>query len=245
MAKQSGLGDYLFVDGFDLSGDVGSVSRLANPSALLEVPGLTVLGQERIYGLYDGALEFAAWFNDATDQEHEVLKAKGSGADRVIMYCHGAAIGNMAAGIVAKQVNYDWTRGTDGGLAAAVQCLGNGNGLDFGEQLTAGKQTDASAAASDGLDNGAASAGGLAAYLEVFSIGSGSPTVKLQESSDDGGIDLYADVTGGSFGVVTAETAERLVTTLTQAVEQYLKAVTTGTFTDLVFAVAVTRDPYQ
>ncbi len=244
MAKQSGIGGQLFVAGYDLSGDVGNLTRIANPSALLDVTGIDKTGYERIYGLYDGAIEFQSFFNDASSQEHEVLKAKGSAADRVATYFQGSTLGNVAAGLVSKQVNYDGNRGQDGSLTYQVQCLGNGHGLDWCIQHTAGKRTDSSATNGTGVDGGAATSLGLAAYIEVFSLSSGTPTVKLQESSDNGAGDAWADVTGGTFGVVTAPSAARIVTSLSLSVERYLRVVTTGTFSNLVFAVCVTRFPY-
>lgn len=245
MAKQSGLGDLIFVGGFDLSGDVGSVSRIGDPSTLLDVTAIQSSGYERIYGLYDGEISFNSFFNDANDQEHEALAAKGAGADRVVSYFKGSAIGNMAAGLLAKQINYDWTRAQDGSFVASIQALGNGHGLDYCQQLTAGKRTDASATNGSAYDSGivGGTASGLAAYIHVFSLTSGSPTVKIQESSDNGA-DAYADVTGGSFGVVTAQTSARILTSMTLPVERYLRVVTTGTFSGLVFAVSVTRYPY-
>ena len=244
MAKQSGLGDALYLDGVDLSGDVGSVARLANPSALLDVTALDKSAMERIYGHYDGEISFNTWFNDIVGGSFQILKDKNAGADVIATYFHGATIGNMAAGLVAKQVNFDWTRAQDGSLEATIQLLGNGYGLDYGLQLTAGKRTDTAATNGASLNFGAATALGLAAYLEVFSLGSGTPTIKIQESSNDGGGDPFADVVGGTFGAITAPMGQRIVTSLTLPVEQYLRVVTTGTFANLVFAVAITRFPY-
>lgn len=243
MVKQTGMGDRFYVHGFDISGDVSAVQQLGNPSALLDTTGLLSSAHERIYGLFDGTIAATHYFNDATDAQHEVLRAKGSGADRVVTYFKGGAIGNMAAGLVGKQMNYDWNRGADGALIGTTQWTGNGYGLDWCEQLTAGVITDASAANGASLDGVAATALGLAGYCQVFSLGSGAPTVKIQESSDDGGGDAFADVTGGTFGVVAAETGYHFVTSLSLAVERYLRAVSTGTFTDLEYAVCVTRYP--
>lgn len=208
------------------------------------MPGISSSGQERIYSHIDGEMSFTTWFNKAAGQEHLILRGKSSGADRVACWFHGSGVGNVAAGLVSKQINYDPNRAQDGSLSSTTQCLGVGHGLEYCEQLTAGKRTDASAANGDSFDAGASSALGLAAYIQVFSLGSGSPTVKIQESSDDDDADDWADVTGGTFGVVAANTAARIVTALDQAVEQYLRVVTTGTFTNLVFAVCYTRFPY-
>ena len=247
MAKQSGLGDRLILAGYDISGDVGSVDRIGKPSGVLDVTAINASGFERIHSHVDGEIAFSQFFNDAASAEHDALKAKGSGADRVALYLHGAAIGNMAAGLVAKQVNYDWTRNADGSLTGQTQLLANAKGLDYCEQLTAGLRTDTAATNGSSLDGAAATSVGLAAYLEVTAFTGTDVTVKIQESSDNGGGDAFADVTGGGFTQVTAAPAsERIVTSLTQAVERYLRAVTvtTGGVTSVTFAVAATRAPH-
>lgn len=247
MAKESGLGDQLFVVGYDISGDVGSVDRIGAPSGVLDVTPINASGHERIHSHIDGEITFQHFFNDADAAEHEALKAKGSGGDRVVSYFHGSGIGEMAAAMLAKQVNYDFTRGADGSLEGPSQCLANAKGLDYCDQLTDGQRTDTEATDGDSLDGGAASSAGLAAYLHVFDFDGTDVTLKVQESSDDGATDAFANVTGGAFTQVTAApTAERIVTSLSQAVEQYLRVVssTSGGFNSVTFAVCATRAPY-
>lgn len=88
------------------------------------------------------------------------------------------------------------------------------------------------------IDRGVGSASdfGLAAYLHVFSIGSGSATVKIQDSADR---IAWADVPGAAFAAVTGATFERVATSATENVKRYLRAEFTGTFTNLVAAVNV------
>ncbi len=162
--------------------------------------------------------------------------------DRIVTYCRGTSLGSPSANLVAKQLNYDGTRDAEGNLTFALDCQSNGYGLEWGRQLTAGKRTDGSAGNGTGVDFGAASAFGLQAYLHVFAFTGTSVTVKLQESSDNGGADAWADVTGGGFVAATAIGAQRIQTTRTLAVERYLRVVTTGTFTNAVFAVSVNRN---
>ncbi len=81
---------------------------------------------------------------------------------------------------------------------------------------------------------------GLQAYLQVLSFTGTDVTVKLQSSSDDGGSDAYADVTGGAFTQVTAgPTSERIATSSALEIERYLRVTTTttGGFTELSFIV--------
>jgi hypothetical protein len=241
MAKQSGLGDRLYVGGYDLSGDVGSLGNIAGGPSALEVTAINKSGMERLGGLRDGRIEFQAFFNDAAGQAHDRL-ADLPLTDQLAMYLRGTGLGSPGANLVAKQINYDPSRGNDGSLTIAVGDLGNGFGLEWGEQLTAGQRTDSAATNGTGVDFAAATAFGLQAYLQVFAFTGTSATVKIQESSDNGGGDAFADVTGGGFTTVTAITAERIQTARNLAVERYLRVVTTGTFSNLVFAVVVAKN---
>jgi hypothetical protein len=163
--------------------------------------------------------------------------------DQILTYCRGAALGSPAASLVGKQINYDPTRAADGSLTIAVQALANGYGIEWGRLLTAGIRTDTSATNGSSVDFGTGStAFGLQAYLHVFAVTGTSITVKLQESSDDGAGDAWADVTGGAFTAATGVTSQRIETARGQTVERYLRVVTTGTFSNAQFAVAVTRN---
>ena len=243
MAKQNGLGAQLFVAGVDLSGDIGAVDRIGCPTAHLDVTGISASGHERIFGQYDGEIALTSFFNDAAAAQHLTLRAKQSGSDALVAYYQGSAIGNMAAFLTAKQTNYDGSRGQDGSFTLKAQFLANAYGLDYGEQLTAGKRTDTSATNGASLNNSAATANGLVAHLHVFSFSGTSVTVKIQQSSDDGSGDPFADLI--TFTAATGVTSERKSTAaLTTAVEQYLRVVTTGTFSSAVFAVCASRYAY-
>jgi len=243
MAKQAGFGDQLFIAGYDISGDASTVS-LGAPAGVLDVTAINGAGgHERIYSNVEGAINFTTFFNDAANQQHDTLKAKGSGADRIVGYFHGSAIGNMAASMTSKQINYDGTRAQDGSLVFSVQALANAYGLDYGEMLTAGKRSDTTATNGSSHNYGAATANGLVAYLQVFSFTGTSCTVKIQQSSDNGGGDAFADLI--TFTAATGVTSERKTTVaLTTAVEQYLRVVTTGTFSECTFAVMASRFAY-
>lgn len=246
MAKQSGLGDSLLVDGYNLSGDIGAVQTISSRSGVLDITSIDKSAMERILSHLDGELGFNSFFNDAAAQEHVVLKAKSSGANRVMTWLRGATIGKGGYGIVAKQVNYDPSRGADGSLTIEVQGLGAAYGGEFADQLTAGLRADTAASNGAGLNNGAATSKGVSAYLQVTAFTGTDVTMKIQSSSDDGGGDAFATITSGSFTQVTsAPAAERIVTSLTQAVEQYLRVITetTGGFTSVTFSVLVCRWP--
>ncbi|TDC63878.1 hypothetical protein E1258_09540 [Micromonospora sp. KC207] len=242
MTKSSGLGARLYVAGSDLSGDVGSLSRIGGGPAPRDVTGINKSAYERIGGLRDGGIDYQAWFNPAVGAAHDVLSALPR-TDQVTTYCHRATIGSPAACCVAKQIGYDPTRAADGSLTVAVQTQANGYGLEWGTLATAATRTDTAATNGASIDLGAAGSFGLQAYLHVLAFTGTDVTIKLQQSSDDGGGDAFADVTGGGFTQVTggAPLAERIQTARGQAVERYLRVVTTttGGFTSLEFVVVV------
>lgn len=244
MTKTSGLGDNLYVGGYNLSGDIGSIDELSSPRGTLDTTGIDKLARERLLSTKDGKIDFSAFFNPASSQEHPVLSALPT-SDVQVMYARGTTLGNPSACILGKQVNYDGTRGSDGSFTFKVNALANSYGLEWGKLLTAGRRTDTTATNGSSVDFGTGSTSfGLQAYLQVFSFSGTNITIKLQESSDNGAGDAFADVTGGAFTSVTsAPQTQRLATSSGQTVERYLRVVTTGTFTSCTFAVMVSRNP--
>jgi len=240
VAKTAGMGDNFYVAGNDLSGDIGSLSRIGGGPAPLDVTGIDKSAPERLGGLRDGGIDFLAWFNPTG--AHPVLSTLPT-ADVIASYFRGTTLGNPAACLVAKQVNYDGTRGTDGSFSLTTQALANGYGVEWGVSLTAGKRTDSTATNGTSVDLGSASPGafGLQAWLHVFAFTGTSVTVKIQESSDNGAGDAFADVVGGGFTAATGITSQRIATAAIN-VERYLRVVTTGTFSNAVFAVVATRN---
>lgn len=248
MAKQTGLGDNLYVAGYDLSGDVGSLGRIGGGPAAREVTGIDKSAFERKGGLRDGSIEYSAWFNpdsvaagDATDQLHTVLSALPT-ADQILSYCRGTSLDSPAACLVSKQLNYDGNRSTDGDLTFAITAEANSYGIEWGRQLTAGLRSDTAATDGSSIDTGASAAFGLQAYLQVVSFTGTDATITIEDSADDA---TFAAVTGGAFTqVTTAPTAERIQTGRTQTVRRYLRVATstTGGFSELTFSVVVVKN---
>ena len=79
---------------------------------------------------------------------------------------------------------------------------------------------------------------GLAAYLHVLSLASGTATVTLQDSADNSS---YANLTGGAFTAITAATSQRITTAITAITRRYVRVNVTGTFSHLIATVAVAR----
>lgn len=237
MAKQSGLGDNLYVSGVNVSGDTNSLNRIGGGPAPWEVTDITQSATSRLGMLRDGGIDWTSYFNPSAGRAHPTLRNPPD-ADRYVSYFRGTTLGGPAATLVGKQLNYDGTRGQDGSFTFTLQTVGNGWGLEWGVAGTAGIRTDTTA--TNGplvLDQGVTStAFGLQAYLHVFSVTGTSVTVTVQDSADNV---TYAAVTGGAFTAATAAGAQRIATASNQTVRRYLRIATTGTFTNAQFAVTL------
>jgi hypothetical protein len=235
MAKQSGLGDNLYVAGYDLSGDIGSLDTISGSLAVIEVTGIDKSAYERLGGKRDGKLAYSSYFNDAAGQEHPRLSLLPT-TDQILTYCRGTALGGSAACINAKQLNYDGNRAADGAFTFKVEADANGFGLEWGVQLTAGKRTDATPTSpATGVDFTAVStAFGWQAYLQVLAITGTSVTVTLQDSADNS---AFANLAGGAFNAAAAVGAQRLAGASNATVRRYVRAITTGAFSNAVFSV--------
>ncbi|MFD9398338.1 hypothetical protein ACFWA4_05895 [Streptomyces sp. NPDC060011] len=150
MAKEHGLGAALLVGGVNLSGDIQQVDNISCPVNALDVTGIDKTAHERILGIRDGAISMTTFFNTSTGRSHPTLKTLPA-ADVAVSYLHRQTIGSPAANLIAKQINYDGSRGSDAGFTFSVQAQGNSYGLEWGELLTAGLRTDTGATSGTGV----------------------------------------------------------------------------------------------
>lgn len=240
MTKRSGLGQQVYVGGYDLSGDFVSLSKVSTSMAVIEgVTGVDKSAMERLAGKKDGSLDAQTAFNPSAGQQFQVLKGVPR-TDTLLTYCMSTTLGDYAACLLSKQVNFDGERDDDGGLFFKISALGSGYGLEWGQMLTAGKRTDTAATNGSSVDTSASLSFGLQAYLQVFAFTGTSVTVKLQDSADNSS---WSDITGAAFTAATGITTERIQTGRTQTVRRYVRAVTTGTFSNAIFNVVFVKNP--
>ena len=234
MSKQSGLGDNFYVDQYDLSGDVGQLSKIGGGPASLEVTGINKSAIERVGGLRTGEMSFNTFWNDVAGQAHVALSGLPT-ADRITSYFHQPAIGAAAASQISQQIDYAPTRGTDGSLTYATDAQSDGFGIEWGKQLTAGRRVDTTATNGTAIDTLASASFGCQAYLHVFAFTGTSVIVKIQDSADNS---TFADLTSMTFGAISAVGAQRISVSNTSTVRRYIRVITsTGTFSSIDFAV--------
>jgi len=237
MAKSSGIAGGFYVGGYDLSGDVGSLENASSPRGTQDVTGIGQSGMDRLLMLGTGEIGFRSFFNDAALAEHIILKTLPT-TDTQVVYAKGQAIGDACAMLVAKQINYDPSRNADGSLEFAVTASStSGVPLEWGLMLSAADDTHSSAGSSSSLDNGASTSSGAAGYLQIIDINSGTPTVKITDSTDDSSFSDLIAFTAVANGNEPA--FERK--TVSGTVNRYVKITTTGTFSNCKFIVGFRR----
>jgi len=249
MSKQSGLGDRLLIDGYNVSGDIASINDLHGGNAPFIVTGIDKSAIERIGGQRDGAVDFASFFNDGGGANRAgaagssmVLLSSLPATDRHIMYLRGTTLGNAGICLIGQQADCKASRGADGSMGFSVQAPANGYGIECGQQLTPGILTVTGAANGASIDLGAVSTlFGLTAYLQVTAFTGTDATITIADSANDS---AYTAVTGGAFTQITAgPTKERIQTGLSATIRRYLRpqVTTSGGFTSLSYAIVVIR----
>jgi hypothetical protein len=245
MAKQGGMGDALYIDEFDVSGDIASLGRISGSMTVQDITDITKSAVARLGLIHDGGIDLTALWNPTEagtlNSEHDVLKGRPV-TDRYISYFRSTVLGAPAASLISKQVNYDANRNNDGSLLFNTSAESNGYGLAWGNNLTAGKQTDTVAANGGTVDLGSSPTSfsfGWAAYLHVFAFTGTSVTVTLQDSANGS---TWANLSGGAFTAATAAGKQRLASSSSTAtVRRFMRVVTSGTFSNAVFAVNFIR----
>src|SRR3972149_1535997 len=144
MTKSSGLGANLYVQGYDLSNDVGQIDALENGRDLLEMTGLDKSGHERLQGLQTGRIALTGLFNGAALQEHVALKLTPT-TDVIGTVFKTAALQAVACSLTGKRTNYPVTRAADGAMGTGTEILSNSDQLNYGLALTVGKRTETGA----------------------------------------------------------------------------------------------------
>ena len=238
--KLTALGSNCYIGSNDVSGDIGAVTGLESLLGTFNVTALNASAMERIAGRTDGVMNFAAFFNDDAGQSHAAFSALPTTDIQASVVIGTPALGSPMASMTAKQIKYGLNVDNAGTLGAAIDMQANGHGLEWGEMLTAGKQSFATGTVNGSSINlGAVSTlFGAAAYLHVFSVASGTAVFKVQDSANDTD---FTDVASLTFTGATGATVERLQTGLADTIRQYVRIQGSGTHGAAVVAVNFVR----
>jgi hypothetical protein len=152
--KQSGIGARFLCGGYDISGDVNALDSISASMTPLDVTDITQSAHSRVPGLRDGMMGFTSFWDAANATP--VLDALSTADELMEFLVPPLSIGSPAACLNAKQINYDPSRASDGGLTMKTEGQGQGYGLEWGVQLTPGLRTDTTDTNGSSFDSGAA-----------------------------------------------------------------------------------------
>lgn len=241
MPKATGLGQRLYVTGYNISGDVGTIRNINGGPQALDLTDITQSAYQRNGGLLGGAINFTSFFNVSAGRAHPVLSTLPR-TDVMSTAATSAILGDPAASLQAVQIGYDGSRDQAGNFTLAVDTNSDLYPVEWGRLLTAGERTDTTATNGTGIDDTVTStAFGGQAYLHTTAFTGTSYTPKLQDSADNV---TFADLAGASFAAVTvggvATSWQRIA--FTGTVRRYVRVATIGTFSNAVFVVNFVRN---
>lgn len=187
-----------------------------------ETSGLSSTAKEYIPGLKDATLNGEGMFDGSAGAADEILAAAlGSSSESVwTVYPATDAIGSRGFGISCHQTSYELASPVDDVNGLTVEANSNVGRESIIAHSAHGTVTASGTAAST-IDGAAQTTAGGVGYLHAIFAGTGTFTVKLQDSTDD---NTYVDL--GTFAAVSAGTvAERLA--ISGDVERYTRAIWT------------------
>lgn len=175
-------------------------------------------------GLKQGSLSWNGFYDDASGGTKDALNDAEVGAAGVASVILGTSQGSDFIGAAGLKAAVARAAARDALVKYSLNL--QGSIVEDGEVIEPeGAQSGNGATSSGSLDNSAASSNGGAGYLQVTALTLGgytSVTVKIQESSDNGAGDAWADLV--TFTAVTAaDVAERIAVAAGSTVERYLR----------------------
>jgi|TARA_R110000822_G_scaffold150611_1_gene289731 hypothetical protein len=225
MAKNSGLGQALFVQGYDLSTDASALDGAGYNQEMLDTTGIDKSATERVAGRLESTITVNGFFDNADDKAHEAytVSNKLPTGDRAVTYLLGTAISEPALFLNAKQASYDVINAPGNALAttamfSSTASVSGFDGVAFGVMLDV-PTTYTSTTNGTTVDQSASSAAGSVACLQFISGSSVSSLVaKIQHSSDGGS---WSDII--TFSTISANTPTAEILSMEGTVNRYVR----------------------
>jgi hypothetical protein len=238
MPKQPAKNIRLYFDHIDLSG-FANATEATIEQATPRAEAFSDEGPRRVVDTYDHSHSEMMFFDPAgtVPLDKRVFDLLGDEAQHVLLKAFaGLTLGNPAYDYPVM-LKGDPLSAQLGGLQMLKFDSAGKDGVSRGVILhtgaiTAGNQT--------GVNQGATSSGEL--YRVVFrllAISTGSVTLKLQHSNDNGGGDPYADF--GSLTTTSMNAAGTQIVSTTVATKAWKRVVATGSFTGAVALITAGR----
>lgn len=241
----------LLVDGYNVGIDVFETP--VTTSAVLEDSSTwgDSWKEMAFVGVKDGELTVRGFYNDANDRSDEALATGKVGTSRVVTVTYeGNTQGQTVIALNAIETNVARAPArTELTKIAADFVAGSPGIIDEAAKIVQSHVADSGAGVmSDGSLEEVASSDGGRVYLQVSAITLGGYTsmqVKLQESSDNGAGDAWADVVT-SAAITVAPTAEIMTIAAGTAIEEFTRAFLVlngaGSGESITALVALARD---
>lgn len=223
----------VYLNQFDLSGVLNAASLKVEQ----ETPVVTCFsdtGPRRVVGNYDHNQSLTGLFEPTDDGYDEQLQALlGSTSDLYLTQTFGITENSIAYDALVRLASLPLSGQAGGAVMRSFEAAGSG-GLSRGRILRSATVTGTGNGT--GYNAGATTSGQTYRVMfRLLSFTGTNITMKVQESSDNGAGDAFADVTGLTSGALTA--AGIVVVSTTAATEAYKRVVISGTITSATVLV--------
>ena len=235
MGKTSNLATRIWLDQYDLSGYLNAADQNIKQE-LIPVTCFSDTGPRRIVGNYGYDTSMNS-FNDFVDNliDEIIFAHIAADTDHFLSHLWGANVENSIAYDFVIRLLDQPRSGAVGGAQLLNLSADGANGCSRG--LVLRNATITGTGFGTGRNQGATTAGKIyQAVVRVFSGTFTSITIRIQESSDDGAVDTYADIATMTT-TLTAAGVTRLTTT---AATEAWKRVSVQAFTGTNAVIGVT-----
>lgn len=234
MAKLPANGTRVWLDQFAIAGYLTAPS-MGIKQETIKTDCLDSSGPRRLVGNYDHEADEMGFFDGDDDLIDEILHSLvGNANDHYLTHVWGqSAEGSPCYDQFVMLAEKPLSGKSGDAVLLSSKYVGSG-GLSRG--LLLANATVTGADNRTGRNQGAKASGiTYRAIFRVISFNGTNITLKIQESTDDGAGDAYADVTGLTSGALTA--AGVIVATTTAAMEAWRRVNVSGTFTSALIVV--------
>lgn len=244
MARLAGAPSRIYIDEFDFSGRTNNGEMTVDVN-LPEVTCFSDSAAEFVEGLYNTSLSVNGFFDPADDNYDEQMWAViGGGVKSYFGFYPGqdgthADIGYEIQGQIKDEPHIAEVAG-----AVLLNFTAQGEGATVRSTILCNGAVTATGAVTNSNKNLGTTTSGekFVAVIRVLSVtGSGSITVDIEQSSDDGGADAYALITGMQQTFTAIGVSRETTTSATEAYKRVNVTALSG-FTSVTLLVTAGKE---